>query len=75
MRHHQRQLAFLSTSAKTGDNVEEAFVSLARRILQAEQGRTSVGGTQSHRLHVSCFLRGKNMQVRTVNIIFSEARR
>lgn len=49
----QRGMKFLSTSAKTGDNVEEAFVTLARSILQAGQGKPSLDGAKSHRLHVS----------------------
>lgn len=48
----QRGLKFLSTSAKSGENVEEAFVTLARSILQAGQGKPSAVGAQSHRLHV-----------------------
>lgn len=53
----QRGMSFLSTSAKTGDNVEEAFVTLARSILQAGHGKPSAQGATSHRLHVSssCF--------------------
>eukprot|EP00752_Nemacystus_decipiens_P003673 g3385.t1 len=47
----QRGMKFLSTSAKTGDNVEEAFVTLARSILQAGQGKPSMDGAKSHRLH------------------------
>ncbi|CAB1102865.1 unnamed protein product [Ectocarpus sp. CCAP 1310/34] len=47
----QRGMAFISTSAKTGDNVEEAFVTLARNILRAGQGRPSTGQATSHRLH------------------------
>lgn len=46
-------MTFLSTSAKTGDNVEDAFVTLARSILQAGQGRPSSDGAKSHRLYVS----------------------
>lgn len=48
-------MSFLSTSAKTGDNVEEAFVTLARSILQAGHGKPSAQGATSHRLHVSFF--------------------
>lgn len=42
----------MQTSAKTGDNVEEAFVTLARQILQAGQGRTGAAGSKSVRLQV-----------------------
>ena len=54
----QRGMKFLSTSAKTGDNVEEAFVTLARSILQAGQGKPSTDGAKSHRLHVSWLVVG-----------------
>lgn len=50
---NQRNMSFLPTSAKTGDNVEEAFVTLARRILQAGQARPGVSGSRSVRLAVS----------------------
>lgn len=42
----------MQTSAKTGDNVEEAFVTLARGILQAGHGRTGAAGSKSMRLQV-----------------------
>ncbi|CAN0536699.1 unnamed protein product [Laminaria digitata] len=45
-------MTFLSTSAKSGDNVEEAFVTLARRILQAGQERPAADTAKPHRLHV-----------------------
>ncbi|CAN0132960.1 unnamed protein product [Pylaiella littoralis] len=47
----ERGMSFLPTSAKTGDNVEKAFVMLARNILQAGNGVPSAQGAKSHRLH------------------------
>lgn len=47
----ERGMTFLSTSAKSGDNVEEAFVTLARRILQAGQGQPGADTAKPHRLH------------------------
>lgn len=49
-------MLFMSTSAKTGENVEEAFTTLARGILEETgQGRQSLGAagasaTKAHRL-------------------------
>ena len=61
----QRNMVFLSTSAKTGENVEEAFVTLARRILQAgEETSDASTKTKSHRLTVSFSLVGRERRPR-----------